>query len=222
VKCSASGASVDPALDRPTCERLTDTKTTQIEVLEAIHSSPFRRLCPNPRTLLTPPTPPPLIFSGAPHHSRSSPQSRSPPHSMKRENAGWSYQPAFSRFMRRRGLEPPRDFTPTSTSSWRVCQFRHLRGGKGRTAEYSGANDGGKDPRSLPGRARRCVPNPDARTREPTHENGPRTTCGARGSSLKSVRADHGRPNPRHFPTPTPLAHRGWQNRNLAAISSMR
>ncbi len=26
----------------------------------------------------------------------------------------------------RRGLEPPRDFTPTSTSSWRVCQFRHL------------------------------------------------------------------------------------------------
>ncbi len=28
--------------------------------------------------------------------------------------------------MPRRGLEPPRDFTPTSTSSWRVCQFRHL------------------------------------------------------------------------------------------------
>ena len=32
--------------------------------------------------------------------------------------------------MRERGLEPPRDFTPTSTSSWRVCQFRHSRLGK--------------------------------------------------------------------------------------------
>ena len=31
--------------------------------------------------------------------------------------------------MPRRGLEPPRDFTPTSTSSWRVCQFRHLGDG---------------------------------------------------------------------------------------------
>ena len=29
--------------------------------------------------------------------------------------------------MRGRGLEPPWDFTPTSTSSWRVCQFRHPR-----------------------------------------------------------------------------------------------
>ncbi len=28
--------------------------------------------------------------------------------------------------MPRRGLEPPREITPTSTSSWRVCQFRHL------------------------------------------------------------------------------------------------
>ena len=28
--------------------------------------------------------------------------------------------------MPRRGLEPPRDVNPTSTSSWRVCQFRHL------------------------------------------------------------------------------------------------
>jgi hypothetical protein len=32
--------------------------------------------------------------------------------------------------MRERGLEPPRDFTPTSTSSWRVCQFRHSRLGE--------------------------------------------------------------------------------------------
>ena len=32
--------------------------------------------------------------------------------------------------MRERGLEPPRDFTPTSTSSWRVCQFRHSRSGE--------------------------------------------------------------------------------------------
>ena len=36
-----------------------------------------------------------------------------------------------TRRMPRRGLEPPRDINPTSTSSWRVCQFRHL----GRCAE---------------------------------------------------------------------------------------
>jgi hypothetical protein len=29
--------------------------------------------------------------------------------------------------MRKRGLEPPRDLTPTRPSTWRVCQFRHLR-----------------------------------------------------------------------------------------------
>ena len=28
--------------------------------------------------------------------------------------------------MPRRGLEPPRDFTPTRSLIWRVCQFRHL------------------------------------------------------------------------------------------------
>ena len=55
----------------------------------------------------------------------------------KRESAGhiWQYlkvardlsDPPIPSGMPRRGLEPPREYLfPTSTSSWRVCQFRHL------------------------------------------------------------------------------------------------
>ena len=50
----------------------------------------------------------------------------------------------------RRGLEPPRDINPTSTSSWRVCQFRHLGGGE--CAQYSPA---GRHVETAPGLALR-------------------------------------------------------------------
>ncbi len=45
----------------------------------------------------------------------------------------------FFASMPRRGLEPPRDINPTSTSSWRVCQFRHLgllQGRRNEVAKY--------------------------------------------------------------------------------------
>lgn len=38
-----------------------------------------------------------------------------------------------------RGLEPPRDLTPTTTSTWRVCQFRHP--GLGAIGQYSVVRD---------------------------------------------------------------------------------
>ncbi len=63
--------------------------------------------------------------------------------------------------MPRRGLEPPRDVNPTSTSSWRVCQFRHLgslhalsattphQGGKYTVVQQAGGADGCLDAAGL-------------------------------------------------------------------------
>ena len=35
--------------------------------------------------------------------------------------------PTAEKEVRKRGLEPPRGLYPTRPSTWRVCQFRHLR-----------------------------------------------------------------------------------------------